>query len=158
MFDLYSGVMATQERPIGFWLKLVDQLVDDQFGASFEEHGVTRRQWQMMNLLVEGPASQKQLADGLRPFFPAVETGTSEELIEELRESGWVALDAEQYELTDLGRRSLENLRGAVDRIRGLMTEEITEEEYAALLTVLQRMARNLGWDGDVASGPAVDT
>ena len=65
--------MADQERPIGFWLKLVDQMVDDQFGASFEEHGVTRRQWQMMNLLVDGPATQKQLSDGLRPFFPAVE-------------------------------------------------------------------------------------
>ena len=150
--------MATQERPIGFWLKLVDQLVDDQFGASFEEHGVTRRQWQMMNLLVSGPATQKQLSDGLRPFFPAVETGSSEELIEELRESGWVTLDAGQYELTDLGRRSLENLREAVERIRLLMTEEVSEEEYAALLAVLQRMATNLGWDGDVASGPTVDT
>ena len=150
--------MADQERPIGFWLKLVDQMVDDQFGASFEEHGVTRRQWQMMNLLVDGPATQKQLSDGLRPFFPAVETGTSEELIEELRESGWVALDEGRYQLTDLGSRSLENLRGAVDRIRQLMTNNIAEEEYAALLTVLQRMARNLGWDGDVASGPTVDT
>lgn len=150
--------MANQERPIGFWLKLVDQLVDDQFGASFEEHGVTRRQWQMMNLLVEGPASQKQLSDGLRPFFPAVESGTSEELIEELRESGWVALQDGQYQLTDLGSRSLENLRGAVDRIRSMMTDDIAEDEYAAALAVLQRMARNLGWDGDVASGPTVDT
>ncbi|MCQ1950734.1 MULTISPECIES: MarR family winged helix-turn-helix transcriptional regulator [Arthrobacter] len=150
--------MANQERPIGFWLKLVDQLVDDQFGASFEEHGVTRRQWQMMNLLVEGPATQKELSDGLRPFFPAVETGTSAELIEELRESGWVLLEDGQYQLTDLGSRSLENLRGAVDRIRQLMTDNITEEEYTALLAVLQRMASNLGWDGDVASGPRVDT
>lgn len=147
--------MATQERPIGFWLKLVDQLVDDQFGASFEEHGVTRRQWQMMNLLVDGPATPKQLADGLRPFFPAVEAGTSEELIEELRESGWVTLQAEHYELTDLGQRSLENLRGAVDRIRLQLTENVSEDEYAALLALLQRMARNLGWDDTEPAPPA---
>jgi DNA-binding MarR family transcriptional regulator len=140
--------MATDERPIGFWLKLVDQLVDDQFGASFEEHGVTRRQWQMMNLLTDGPASEKQLTDGLRPYFPVVESGTSVELIEELRESGWVALDEGQYQLTDLGRRSLENLRGAVERIREQLTENVSEDEYSALVAVLQRMATNLGWDG----------
>lgn len=139
--------MATDERPIGFWLKLVDQLVDDQFGASFEEHGVTRRQWQMMNLLTDGPASEKQLTDGLKPFFPVVEPGTSVELIEELRESGWVALDEDQYQLTDLGRRSLENLRGAVERIREQLTENVSDDEYTALVAVLQRMATNLGWD-----------
>ncbi|WP_341395611.1 MarR family winged helix-turn-helix transcriptional regulator [Arthrobacter sp. G119Y2] len=139
--------MATDERPIGFWLKLVDQLVDDQFGASFEEHGVTRRQWQMMNLLTDGPASEKQLTDGLKPFFPVVEPGTSVELIEELRESGWVALDEDQYLLTDLGRRSLENLRGAVERIREQLTENVSDDEYTALVAVLQRMATNLGWD-----------
>lgn len=140
--------MATDERPIGFWLKLVDQLVDDEFGSSFEEHGVTRRQWQMMNLLTDGPATEKELSDGLKPYFPVVETGTSVELIEELRESGWVALEDGQYQLTDLGRRSLENLRGGVERIREQLTENVSEEEYSALVEVLQRMATNLGWDG----------
>ncbi|MFF3036767.1 MarR family winged helix-turn-helix transcriptional regulator [Arthrobacter citreus] len=138
--------MATQERPIGFWLKLLDQLVDEQFGASFEEHGVTRRQWQMMNLLTNGPASEKELSDQLKPFFPAVEAGTSGELIEELAESGWVAVSDGQYSLTDLGTRSLENLRGAVERIRDQLTIDVSEEEYTALVSVMQRMAANLGW------------
>ena len=138
--------MATQERPIGFWLKLLDQLVDEQFGASFEEHGVTRRQWQMMNLLTNGPASEKELSDQLKPFFPAVEAGTSGELIEELAESGWVAVSDGQYSLTDLGTRSLENLRGAVERIREQLTADVSEEEYTALVSVMQRMAANLGW------------
>ncbi|MCC3284040.1 MarR family winged helix-turn-helix transcriptional regulator [Arthrobacter caoxuetaonis] len=139
--------MATQERPIGFWLKLVDQLVDEQFGASFEEHGVTRLQWQMMNVLTSGPVTEKELADQLRPFFPPVETGTSAELIEELADSGWVEVNDGTYALTDLGTRSLENLRGAVERIREQLTSEVSEEEYAALVTVLQRMASNLGWE-----------
>ncbi|MBD7996515.1 MarR family transcriptional regulator [Arthrobacter sp. Sa2CUA1] len=138
--------MATQERPIGFWLKLVDQLVDEQYGASFEEHGVTRRQWQMMNMLTNGPATEQELSDQLRPFFPPVEAGTSKELIDELAESGWVAVQDGEYALTELGSRSLENLRGAVERIRDQLTSEVSEEEYAALVGVLQRMAGNLGW------------
>jgi len=149
--------MATQERPIGFWLKLVDQLVDEQYGASFEEHGVTRRQWQMMNMLTNGPATEKELSDQLRPFFPAVEAGTSAELIEELADSGWVAVRDGEYSLTDLGSRSLENLRGAVERIRDQLTEEVSEEEYAALVSVLQRMAGNLGWS-ETPERPAQDT
>ena len=147
--------MATDERPIGFWLKLVDQLVDDQFGTSFEEHGVTRRQWQMMNLLTDGPATEKQLTDALKPFFPTVEGSiTSVELIEELHESGWVSLTDGQYQLTDLGRRSLENLRSAVERIREQLTENVSAEEYATLVSVLQRMATNLGWDGAAEQPP----
>jgi len=149
--------MATEERPIGFWLKLVDQLVDEQFGASFEEHGLTRRQWQMMNLLTNGPATGPELSDQLRPFFPPVETGTSAELIDELVDSGWVAVRDGQYSLTELGTRSLENLRGAVERIRGQLTEEVSEEEYTALVSVLKRMAGNLGWS-ETPERPAQDT
>ena len=149
--------MATQERPIGFWLKLVDQLVDEQYGASFEEHGVTRRQWQMMNMLTSGPATEKELSEKLRPFFPVVEPGTSKELIDELAESGWVAVQDGEYVLTELGSRSLENLRGAVERIRDQLTAEVSEEEYAALVNVLQRMAGNLGWS-ESPEHPAADT
>ncbi|CEA09763.1 hypothetical protein BN1051_03136 [Arthrobacter saudimassiliensis] len=143
------------ERPIGYWLKLVDQLVDDQFGASFEEHGVTRRQWQMMNMLERGPATEKQLVDGLRPFFPAAEVGTSVELIDELRESGWLERSEERYVLTGLGRRALENLREAVERIRSGLAVGISDDEYRTLIDLLQRMARNLGWtDTDEAPEP----
>ena len=149
--------MATQERPIGFWLKLVDQLVDEQYGASFEEHGVTRRQWQMMNMLTSGPTSEKELSDKLRPFFPAVEPGTSKELIDELVESNWVAVQDGQYTLTELGSHSLENLRGAVERIREQVTAEVSEEEYEALVGVLQRMASNLGWS-ETPDNPEADT
>jgi len=33
----------TDQRPIGFWLKLVDRLIDERFALTLEEHGVTRR-------------------------------------------------------------------------------------------------------------------
>ena len=50
-------------RPIGFWLRLVDGLINEQFDATVEEHGVTRRQWQIMNVLAEAPATARRLAD-----------------------------------------------------------------------------------------------
>ena len=29
------------ERPIGFWLRLVDNLINEQFASTLDEHGVT---------------------------------------------------------------------------------------------------------------------
>ena len=55
------------QRPLGYWLKLVDSLIDEQFAATLEEHGVTRRQWQVLNLLEQQPATEAQLDAGLSP-------------------------------------------------------------------------------------------
>ncbi len=56
-------------RPIGFWLKLVDRLIDEQFAATLEEHGVTRRQWQLLNVLSREPATVEQLDAAVAPFL-----------------------------------------------------------------------------------------
>ncbi|MBC7518186.1 MAG: MarR family transcriptional regulator [Microbacteriaceae bacterium] len=57
------------DRPIGFWLKLVDQLIDERFDTTLDEHGVTRRQWQMLNLLRRGPANRAELDAAVAPFL-----------------------------------------------------------------------------------------
>ncbi|WP_026536433.1 MarR family winged helix-turn-helix transcriptional regulator [Arthrobacter sp. H14] len=135
-----------QQRPIGFWLTLVDGLINEQFDNTVEEHGVTRRQWQIMNVLAENQSTAAELDQALAPFFAQEDGGTSAEHVEELIESGWVAADGEYYLLTNLGRKSLEALGEVVTRNRDHITEGVSEEEYAATLDVLQRMARNLGW------------
>jgi hypothetical protein len=56
-------------RPIGFWLKLVDRLIDESFDSLLEEHGVTRRQWQLLNVLQRGPATLEQLDSAVAPFL-----------------------------------------------------------------------------------------
>ena len=44
-------------RPIGYWLKKLDRLIDEQFERQLSEAGLSRRQWQLLNLLegVRGP-------------------------------------------------------------------------------------------------------
>ena len=60
----------TTVRPIGFWLKLVDRLIDDGFARTLEEHGVTRRQWQLLNVLSRQRATVEQL-DHIATLLPA---------------------------------------------------------------------------------------
>lgn len=135
-------------RPIGFWLKLVDRLIDEQFVATLEEHGITRRQWQLMNLLSEEPSTADELTQALGPFIPETDDEGPQAPVEELVESGWVVSEDGHYTLTSTGRTSLASLGEVVDRTRAVLAQGISDDEYDATLDVLERIARNLGWDG----------
>jgi DNA-binding MarR family transcriptional regulator len=133
-------------RPIGYWLKLVDRLIDEQFASTLEEHGVTRRQWQLLNVLSKEPATVEQLDAAVAPFLSADDHETSADHLAELVESGWVALDPTGYELLERGRSALDRLTQVVTVQRTVVSEGVTAEEYEQTLAVLERMARNLGY------------
>lgn len=141
--------MADQ-RPIGFWLKLVDRLIDEQFAATLDEHGVTRRQWQLLNVLSRNVSTVEQLDLAIAPFL-AVGDGTrvaesSAEHLTELIDSAWVDATPAGYELTERGRAAFDRLAGVVGEQRSLVAQGVSEPEYIATVGVLERMAHNLGW------------
>jgi len=143
--------MAPQ-RPIGFWLKLVDQLINDQFEAMLDEHGVTRRQWQLMSLLTNGPVHHTDLETALLPFADGTDPEPLSEQLDELVDSEWVSRVGDAFALTDRGRTSFSRLSEVVGRTRYTIGQGISEGEYEATLDVLERMARNLGWSDPVLS------
>jgi len=135
-------------RPIGYWLTLVDRLIDEQFASTLEEHGVTRRQWQLLNVLSREPATVEQLDAAVAPFLSADDGESSAEHLTELIESAWVAGTHDGYELTDRGRTAFERLAEVVATQRTVVADGVTAEQYEQTVAVLERMARNLGWDG----------
>lgn len=136
------------KRSLGYWLKLVDSLIDEQFEATLEEHGVTRRQWQVLNLLEQQPATEAQLNAGLSPFFASPdEPQTLHEHLAELVESGWVAVAEGEYSITDRGHISLLKLSELVEKIRTHSGQDLDGSEYDATVASLEKIARNLGWD-----------
>jgi DNA-binding MarR family transcriptional regulator len=139
----------TATRPIGYWLKLVDRLIDEQFAATLEEHGVTRRQWQLLNVLSREASSVQQLDAAVAPFLSAGDAGepeSSAEHLTELIDSGWVDATPTGYELTDRGRSAFERLEAVVAEQRTIVAEGVAPEQYEQTVAVLERMARNLGW------------
>lgn len=135
-------------RPIGFWLKLVDRMIDEQFASTLEEHGVTRRQWQLLSELSRGPASVVQLDAAVAPFLSADDHESSVEHLTELIDSGWVDATDIGYEITDRGRIAANRLAAVVDAQRALATDGVTTDQYDETIAVLERVARNLGWNG----------
>jgi DNA-binding MarR family transcriptional regulator len=133
-------------RPIGFWLKLVDRLIDEGFDAAFGEAGLTRRHWQVLNLLQAGPATVQQTDTVLAPFLGGGET-TTRPVLDDLHARGWLAwTDDEHATMTEAGAAAHAELLGKVSHSRERLTAGLTPEQYAATIDVLRRMALNLGW------------
>jgi len=142
----------TDQRPIGFWLKLVDRLIDEQFASTLEEHGVTRRQWQLLNVLSRGHATLADLDEAVAPFLAASVDGappeSSAEHLTELIDSAWVDATPTGYEVTERGRAAFARLADVVAEQRTVIAQGITDAEYLATVNVLTRVAKNLGWTG----------
>jgi hypothetical protein len=136
-------------RPIGFWLRLVDNLINEQFSTTLDEHGVTRMQWQLLNVLARGQASVEMLDAAVAPFLvPGGETTIDH--LTELIESAWVDATPTGYELTERGHGALDRLTNVVAEQRTVMSAGVTEGDYLTTVSTLERMATNLGWQEEI--------
>jgi DNA-binding MarR family transcriptional regulator len=135
-------------RPIGYWLKLVDRLIDERFDETLEEHGVTRRQWQLLGALSREDATLEQLNAEIAPFLDPDTGESSASHLAELAESGWIAVDGDTYSITEQGQVAYDRLSAVVQGIRDAVADGFDADEYATTLNALERMARNLGWEG----------
>ena len=136
----------TDQRPIGYWLKLVDRMIDERFASTLEEHGVTRRQWQLLTVLSRGGATVDQLDTAVAPFLSSVDNESSTEHLGELIESGWVSSTETGFQITDRGLTAYTRLAEVVEANREIATEGINTEDYNTMVATLERVARNLGW------------
>ena len=132
-------------RPIGFWLKLVDRLLDERFAAVLEEHGVSRGQWRLLNVVSGGGATADDVERAVAPFQTDDGMSVADQLTE-LIESDWVALAGAEYRLTERGAAAHSRLAEVVAELRTGSADGVSEEDYERTLRTLERMARNLGW------------
>jgi len=134
-------------RTLAYWLALVDRLVERGFAGALDEHGVTRMQWRILTALGEGPATADQLDVALADLPAYDDDATAAEQLGELVESGWVEA-ADAYRLTERGRAAHDHILDAVAELRTRVLTDIAPEEEQTMIALLERMARNLGWEG----------
>ena len=139
-------MIPAERRPIGFWLKLVDRLIDERLNATLQNEQLTRRGWQVLNVLQQGGGTAAEVDEQVRPFLSDVEP-TATPVLQQLRELGWVSLDGDRYHLTSRGAAEFDRLRDRVSADRRTVTNGIDADDYRTTLAVLERMARNLGWE-----------
>lgn len=131
-------------RPIGFWLKHLDNLIEQSFGRCLAEDGLSRRHWQTMNVLKQGAVADQDLTEAMRPFLRegAVLLG---EVTEELVRRGWISRDtAGRFVFTAEGEAAYSAVAKRVHASRLRTMDGLTQAEYQETVRVLQRMADNL--------------
>jgi DNA-binding MarR family transcriptional regulator len=130
-------------RPIGYWLKRLDRLIDAQFERQLGEAGLSRRQWQLLNLLEDGARSVPELQAELKPFLQGAPDELSEAL-SGLVTRGWSDSQDNIVSLTETGQAQFGLLEAKVAELRQALMAGISPEEYQATIEVLARMAANL--------------
>lgn len=119
------------DRPFGFWITAVDRLMAAEFARAFENEGVSRREWRLLNVV-----------DGTVPSDRPLSASKLRRLVE----LGWVASDGDGWTLTDEGRGAKERLDALVAGIRARIAGAVEPDEFAAMASTLEKIARELGW------------
>jgi DNA-binding MarR family transcriptional regulator len=136
-------INTAADRPIGYWLKKLDGLIDAEFERQLSEASLSRRQWQLLNLIGDGPRSVPELQAELEPFLQNDLDDLSDAL-SGLTTRGWADSVDNIISLTETGQAHLELLKAKVANVREALSGGISAEEYQATIDVLSRMAANL--------------
>ncbi|ONI79569.1 MarR family transcriptional regulator [Actinosynnema sp. ALI-1.44] len=132
------------ERPIGYWLKYLDRLIEAAFNRVLAAEELTRRHWQAMNVLRESPQDAVALTKAMRPFWGPGAINL-DETTSELTRRGWLTQDGTgRYTLTPAGRAGHAAVEEKVHAIRSTSLTGLTEDDYHATVRVLQQMTENL--------------
>ncbi|NRQ30746.1 winged helix-turn-helix transcriptional regulator [Nonomuraea sp. NN258] len=118
-------------KPIGYWAKRLDTLLDEAMDRELAAQGVSRREWQALNTLA---TTGDDPVTALAPFAGV------DDAMAGLTARGWLA----GAELTPAGRAAHEAISDRVRAFRWKAAEGLTPEEYATTVDVLRRMAANL--------------
>ena len=145
---------APGERPVGYWLKLVDRLIDQSFDDVFGRTGLTRRHWQVLNMIRDGVSDATTVDSVLSPFAsvpgtarPAGQAAAVSTEISDLQARGWVTQGGTGWEVTVAGQHAYHDLLDAVSVSREQLAHGISREQYDQTIATLEQMARNLGWE-----------
>ncbi|CEJ11411.1 hypothetical protein BN1110_01701 [bacterium YEK0313] len=133
-------------RPIGYWLKHLDGLIERQFERALADAGLSRRHWQVLNVLNEAPAGRADVAAALAPFW-----NTAGEDLDQVLDGpgglatrGFVAADPTgRLALTAAGRAARAAAATQVEAQRRALLDGLTPEHYAETVRVLSVMAAN---------------
>ncbi|BBH67742.1 hypothetical protein ACTI_44270 [Actinoplanes sp. OR16] len=133
-----------QQPPLGYTLRKLDRLIEEQFERTLGGRGITRRQWQMMNVLGDGGCSVAALTDVLAPFLDQAVGESVQHHIDPLIRRRLIQHDSGIFALTDAGRGLLLDLATDVRAIRELTTAGLDERQYEQTVANLRAMICNL--------------
>lgn len=131
------------ERPIGFWLRRLDALLDRAFAQALDGTGADRRDWMLLHALERGIPSAR---------------GPLRRRMSHLADRGWaVRSDSGAWTLSEDGRTAKDAMSAAVRGIRERVAGAVSPQDYATTMASLEAMAKALGETDAAPSDPLTD-
>lgn len=129
-----------EDRPIGWWVKRLDALLEEAVDAVVAGEGLTRRHWQVLHSLAEGAEQESDVVASLADFAGDVAT-----VVADLAARGWVDRPrAGVVRLTAEGVAAHDRVSRAVGRMRRHTADGLSRQEYERTILVLRRMVENV--------------
>ena len=137
------------ERPIGWWVKRLDALLEEAVDAVVTGEGLSRRHWQVLHSLATGTEQEAEVRSALADF-----PGDVDAVVSDLVGRGWVVRRGTGgVGLTPEGSAAHARVSRAVGRVRRHAADGLSRNEYERTILVLSRMVANveraLGRDDD---------
>ncbi|HEY4007884.1 MAG TPA: hypothetical protein VGM60_22270 [Pseudonocardia sp.] len=131
------------QRPITWWLKHVDGLLEVAFDRSLEREGIGRPHWQVLNAVAGGAATGAEVEQAFARLRVdgAVQVRAA---LTALVNRDWVRVSQGRLSLTPDGAAARERLARAARAQRERLTHGIEPEHYRTTIDTLRQMARNL--------------
>jgi DNA-binding MarR family transcriptional regulator len=123
-------------KPLGYWLVHIHDQMENNFERLLTEDALTRRHWQVLNTIARKPGSMTEIEQALAHFRDDVRP-----LVEDFAGRGWVT---GEYELTATGRVAYDRIAERVQGERAKVVAGISNEEYATLMNLLERISANV--------------
>ncbi|MFV2121921.1 MarR family transcriptional regulator [Streptomyces sp. Act-28] len=132
-------------QPVGYWSGVVNRAVLRYLRDAMATVDLTQPVWWTLNRLVTAGrdgATREALAAGLAPL--ADDADEIPRVPDRMLHRGWAVEDgAGLLRITDAGLAAHARARQLVAEARNRLHEGVPDEEYAAALRVLRRIARN---------------
>jgi DNA-binding MarR family transcriptional regulator len=128
------------ERPIGWWVKRLDTLLEEALDSVVAGEGLTRRHWQVLHSLAGGLDQEADVVAALADF-----PGDASAVVADLAARGW--LDRPRsgvLQLTADGVAAHDRVSRAVGRVRRHTADGLSRQEYERTVLVLTRMVENV--------------
>ncbi|GHO99208.1 hypothetical protein KSF_092560 [Reticulibacter mediterranei] len=132
----------TPQLPIGYWLKHADEIITARSNQALADQGFTRFRWQALNMIYEaGTITRDEVFNVLQTFLDAHQL---DEMLDDFVREGWLVVEGNALSLTEAGKSKRADLFKRQGEVRRRAMQGISDEEYATIIAVLQRMVNNL--------------
>ena len=118
-----------EERPIGWWVRRLDALLEEAVDAVVTGEGLTRRHWEVLHSLATGNEQETDV----------------DTVVSDLVGRGWVVRQGTgRIGLTPDGAAAHDRVNRAVGRVRRHVADGLSRNEYERTILVLSRMVENV--------------